>query len=26
LLKRLRDSGEMLKIFEPYRIDVMAVP
>ena len=26
LLKRLRDSGEMLKIFEPYRIDVMAAP
>jgi len=26
LLKRLRDDGEMLKIFEPYRIDVMAVP
>jgi len=26
LLKRLRDNGEMLKIFEPYRIDVMAVP
>ncbi|WP_053133359.1 ABC transporter substrate-binding protein [Pseudomonas sp. MIACH] len=26
LLKRLRESGEMLKIFEPYRIDVMAVP
>lgn len=25
LLKRLRDSGEMLKIFEPYRIDVTAV-
>ena len=24
LLKRLRDSGELLKIFEPYRIDVMA--
>jgi ABC-type amino acid transport substrate-binding protein len=26
MLKRLRDSGQMLKIFEPYRIDVMAVP
>ena len=26
VLKRLRDDGEMLKIFEPYRIDVMAVP
>ena len=26
LLKRLRDNGEMLKIFEPYRIDVMSVP
>ncbi len=26
LLKRLRDDGEMLKIFEPYRIDVMPVP
>ncbi len=26
LLKRLRDNGEMLKIFEPYRIDVMPVP
>ena len=26
LLKRLRDSGEMLKIFEPYRIDVLSVP
>ena len=26
LLKRLRDDGEMLKIFEPYRIDVTAVP
>ena len=26
LLKGLRDSGELLKIFEPYRIDVLAVP
>ena len=26
LLKRLRDSGELLKIFEPYRIDVMPTP
>ncbi len=26
LLKGLRDSGQMLKIFEPYRIDVMAAP
>ncbi|MBN2993358.1 transporter substrate-binding domain-containing protein [Pseudomonas cedrina subsp. fulgida] len=26
LLKRLRDNGQMLKIFEPYRIDVMPVP
>ncbi|MDY7554452.1 transporter substrate-binding domain-containing protein [Pseudomonas veronii] len=26
LLKRLRDDGELLKIFEPYRIDVTAVP
>lgn len=26
LLKRLRDNGEMLKIFEPYRIDVMPTP
>ena len=26
LLKRLRDSGQMLKIFEPYRIDVMPMP
>jgi ABC-type amino acid transport substrate-binding protein len=26
LLKRLRDNGELLKIFEPYRIDVMPVP
>ncbi|PIB44645.1 amino acid ABC transporter substrate-binding protein [Pseudomonas sp. 2822-15] len=26
LLKHLRDSGELLKIFEPYRIDVMPVP
>ena len=23
---RLRDDGELLKIFEPYRIDVTAVP
>ncbi|ROM39233.1 amino acid ABC transporter substrate-binding protein [Pseudomonas poae] len=26
LLKQLRDNGQMLKIFEPYRIDVMPVP
>lgn len=26
LLKRLRDNGQMLKIFEPYRIDVMPAP
>jgi len=26
LLKRLRDNGQMLKIFEPYRIDVMPTP
>ncbi|MGU9855206.1 substrate-binding periplasmic protein [Pseudomonas sp. LF245] len=26
LLKRLRENGEMLKIFEPYRIDVMPTP
>ncbi|WP_350613384.1 transporter substrate-binding domain-containing protein [Pseudomonas sp. HY7a-MNA-CIBAN-0227] len=26
LLKGLRDSGELLKIFEPYRIDVLSVP
>ncbi|KTC52451.1 amino acid ABC transporter substrate-binding protein [Pseudomonas fluorescens ABAC62] len=26
MLKRLRDNGELLKIFEPYRIDVTAVP
>lgn len=26
LLKGLRDNGQMLKIFEPYRIDVMPVP
>ena len=26
LLERLRDNGDMLKIFEPYRIDVMPVP
>ncbi|WP_455827098.1 substrate-binding periplasmic protein [Pseudomonas graminis] len=26
LLKRLRESGDMLKIFEPYRIDVMPTP
>ena len=26
LLKHLRESGEMLKIFEPYRIDVRPVP
>ena len=25
-MKRLRDDGEMLKIFEPYRIDVMPTP
>jgi len=25
-LKRLRDNGEMLKILEPYGVDVMAVP
>lgn len=26
LLKGLRDNGQMLKIFEPYRIDVMPAP
>lgn len=26
LLKRLREDGQLLKIFEPYRIDVMPVP
>lgn len=26
LLKQLRDNGQLLKIFEPYRIDVMPVP
>jgi len=26
LLTRLRDNGQMLKIFEPYRIDVMPTP
>lgn len=26
LLQRLRDNGQMLKIFDPYRIAVMAVP
>lgn len=26
MLKQLRDNGQMLKIFEPYRIDVMPVP
>ena len=26
LLGRLRDNGELLKIFEPYRIDVMPIP
>lgn len=26
LLKRLRDNGQMLKIFEPYRIDITPVP
>ncbi|NWE43765.1 transporter substrate-binding domain-containing protein [Pseudomonas yamanorum] len=26
LLKQLRDNGQLLKIFEPYRIDVLPVP